>query len=233
MKGRERQTARIPVAAGLVLLMIAGACAAGHLREKSRGTVIYFGMNAGSYWDVPTGSCYEVIDTAIRRFEEKHPGVSVEYTSGILKEDYPEWLAEQILLGREPDVFMIPSGELDILASLGVLKDLEPLMKKDVEFDRGDYYPAAWRYGNIRDTQYALPYESVPTLMFVNKTLLDKEGIDMPGEWAWVMQTASFSPISAFLYLAASYAFRDPSLSESARFSRLGIRCFPWFVYRK
>ncbi len=186
MKGRERQTARIPVAAGLVLLMIAGACAAGHLREKSRGTVIYFGMNAGSYWDVPTGSCYEVIDTAIRRFEEKHPGVSVEYTSGILKEDYPEWLAEQILLGREPDVFMIPSGELDILASLGVLKDLEPLMKKDVEFDRGDYYPAAWRYGNIRDTQYALPYESVPTLMFVNKTLLDKEGIDMPGEdWTW------------------------------------------------
>ena len=33
---------------------------------------------------------------------------------------------------------------------------------------------------------YALPYESVPTLMFVNKTLLDKEGISMPdSDWTW------------------------------------------------
>lgn len=186
MKSGDKRTVWIPVIAGIILLAIAGVWAAEHLKEKSRGQVLYFGMIAGSYWDVPTGSCYEVIDQAIRRFEEKHPGVKVEYTSGILKEDYPEWLAEQILLGKEPDVFMIPAGQLDILASLGILKDLEPLMKKDREFDKGEYYPAAWQYGNIRDTQYALPYESVPTLMFVNRTLLDKEGISMPeGDWTW------------------------------------------------
>ncbi len=186
MKSREKQMLWIPAMVGWILLAMAAGCAAEHFRGKSRGTVIYFGMNAGSYWDVPTGSCYEVIDTAIRRFEEKHPGVRVEYTSGILKEDYPEWLAEQILLGKEPDVFMIPAGELDTLASLGVLKNLETLMDKDRGFESEAYYPAAWRYGNIRDTQYALPYESVPTLMFVNKTLLDKEKINMPGaDWTW------------------------------------------------
>lgn len=34
--------------------------------------------------------------------------------------------------------------------------------------------------------QYALPYECVPTLMFVNKTLLEAEGIPVPeNDWTW------------------------------------------------
>ncbi len=186
MRSADKRSVWIPVTVGAILFVIGVVCAVENFREKRQGQVIHFGMMAGSYWDVPTGSCYEVIDEAARRFEESHPGVKVEYTSGILKEDYPEWLAEQILLGKEPDVFMIPAGQLDILASMGVLQDLGPLMERDKEFDKEEYYPAAWRYGNIRDTQYALPYESVPTLMFVNKTLLEKEGISMPGEeWTW------------------------------------------------
>jgi multiple sugar transport system substrate-binding protein len=143
-------------------------------------------MSAGSYWDVPTGNCYEVIDDAIERFEASHPGVRVEYVSGILKDDYPEWLSEQIVLGKEPDVFIIPESEFDTIASLNVLKDLDHLIQTDPEFDSAAYYEGAYRYGNLRGFQYALPYESVPTLMFVNKTLLEQEEISMPkDDWNW------------------------------------------------
>ena len=135
MRYGEKRMIWIPAVIGILLLSIACGCICYSLWEKRQGTVLRFGMIAGSYWDVPTGNCYEVVDTAIRRFEEKHPGVRVEYVSGILKEDYSEWLAEQILLGEEPDVFMIPAGELDILASLGVLKNLESLIEKDKEFE--------------------------------------------------------------------------------------------------
>ena len=39
---------------------------------------------------------------------------------------------------------------------------------------------------HINEHQYALPYESVPTLMLVNKTLLKKEHIKMPdNNWTW------------------------------------------------
>lgn len=176
----------IPVAAVLFLLVLIGGVLAVVFHRQSGKHVLHFGMIAGSCWDVPTGNCYEVVDAAIARFEEKHPGVKVEYVSGIIKEDYMEWLAEQILLGKEPDVFMIPPGELDMLASLGVLRDLEALMKKDFDFQMEDYYAGAYAYGNIRQVQYALPYESVPTLMFVNKTLLEREGIPMPEDnWTW------------------------------------------------
>lgn len=170
--------AAILVFAGLVFLFVR--------QKKEEAGILRFGMFAGSYWDVPTGNCYQVIDDAIRRFEADHPGIRVEYVSGILKEDYPEWLSEQVLLGKEPDVFMIPSGEFDILASLNVLKDLDGLIRSDEGFSPDAYYPAAYEYGSIGHKQYALPYECVPTLMFVNKSLLRKEGIPLPEEdWIW------------------------------------------------
>ncbi len=186
MRIRSRQSVLISMVAAAVLLLAIGGMTALQSDRPDAEKVLRFGMSAGSYWDVPTGNCYEVIDAAIRRFEEKHPGVRVEYVSGILKEDYPEWLAEQIVLGEEPDVFMIPEGEFDTIASLKVLKNLEPLIEKDSMFDRGEYFDGAYGYGMIRGVSYALPYESVPTLMFVNKTLLEKEGISMPDEdWTW------------------------------------------------
>lgn len=181
-----KKAVMLSMAITVTLLAIIGAVFVYLNREQEEEKILRFGMIAGSYWDVPTGNCYEVVDEAIRRFEAEHPGVRVEYDSGILKEDYPEWLSEQILLGKEPDVFMIPEGELDILAALGALKDLGPLIKKDGRFDSAAYYEGAYAYGNIGDVQYALPYESVPTLMFVNKTLLQREGISLPGaDWTW------------------------------------------------
>lgn len=170
------------VAAILLLVIVAAAIS----RDQKDNTVLRFGMFAGSYWNVPTGNCYQVIDDAIQRFEDSHAGVKVEYVSGILKEDYPEWVAEQVLLGTEPDVFMIPVGEFDMLASLGALKDLDHFIKEDSSFYKDAYYNASYNYGTIREKQYALPYESVPTLMFVNKTLLESEGIPIPDtNWSW------------------------------------------------
>lgn len=186
MKLGGKQPAMISMAAAAVLLAVTGSIIIALDAQKNQDTVLRFGMSAGSYWDVPTGNCYEVIDAAIRRFEEEHPGVKVEYVSGILKEDYPEWLSEQIVLGEEPDVFIVPAGEFDTIASLSVLKNLDPLIDGDTGFLRSDYYEGAYDGGNLRGVQYALPYESVPTLMFVNKTLLDKEGIPLPKEdWTW------------------------------------------------
>ena len=73
---------------GSVLLLIISFCA---FKASSKGEkVITFGMFAGSYWDVPYGDCYSIIDKAIERFEEENPNVKVKYVSGILKDDYSE-----------------------------------------------------------------------------------------------------------------------------------------------
>ena len=63
------------------ILMIIAVAAGGWMFQKrqSQDITLKFGMFAGSYWDVPNGDCYQIIDDAIARFEEKHPGVTVEY----------------------------------------------------------------------------------------------------------------------------------------------------------
>ncbi|MDD2973121.1 MAG: sugar ABC transporter substrate-binding protein [Lachnospiraceae bacterium] len=144
------------------------------------------GMFAGSNWDVANANSYVIIDKVIAQFEEEHPGVKVHYTSGIRKSDYSEWYAQQVMKGRTPDVSMILSDDFDQLVSLGVLENLTELMQKDMEFDASEYYTTALDAGKYKDGQYAMPYETVPNLMFVNKSLLNHEGFLMPdSDWTW------------------------------------------------
>lgn len=168
---------------GVLVLLI---CLAGsgfvYTQQQKKTCILRVGVFAGSNWNVPAGDSYAVVDAAIHRFEEAHQGVSVQYVSGIKKEDYAEWLAEQILKGEEPDVFFVLSDDFNLYASMGVLQDLEDT----ASFDAAVYYPPALAYGEYEGKTYALPFESVPTLMFVNKTLLRKEGIAVPdNNWTW------------------------------------------------
>ena len=153
---------------------------------RTRPVELRLGFLAGSYWDAPNGNCYAVIDAMIARFEQTHPNVHVTYTSGVLKRDYAEWLTERYLLGEEPDVFLILPEDFGTLCELGALAPLDGYLAQDAAVSETDFYPAALQSGAENGVQYALPYECVPTLMCVNKTLLEQEGIEVPsGDWTW------------------------------------------------
>lgn len=117
---------------------------------------------------------YEILDQAIKKFESKYPNIKVEYEKGILSNDYSEWLSEQILKGTEPDVYLVLDEDFNTLASLGALKNLDMLVGGDKEFDSDVFYSSVYKAGQYEGSQYALLMECNPTLMFVNKTLLQK-----------------------------------------------------------
>jgi len=154
--------------------------------KESNTIVLEFGMFSGSNWDVAKADSYINIDKAIERFEKEHKNVKIHYSSGIRKDDYSEWLSKKVLQGETPDVFMILSNDFNEFASLGILMDLEELINNDADFNPNAFFLTAFLSGEYQGTQYALPYETVPTLMFVNKTLLQKEGISIPNsDWTW------------------------------------------------
>ena len=151
---------------------------------RPRQLTLTIGVFAGSNWDVPNGDCYKIIDQAIERYEKEYRMIQIEYESGILKEDYSEWLSAKYLKGEEPDVFMILGEDFNTLSALGALKNLDSLIQKDQQFHIEDYYASVLYSGQYYNHQYALPYESNPTLMFVNQTLLKKEHIHLPdNDW--------------------------------------------------
>lgn len=144
------------------------------------------GVFSGSYWDVQNGNTYKIVDDAIEAYEKKYPNIKVTYESGVIKSDYTEWLSERIMSGSMPDVVFILGQDFSSLAEMGALKNLNSLVKKDRSFRKEAYFRTAWKAGEYEGKQYALPYECAPQLMFVNKTILDKEGISMPESgWKW------------------------------------------------
>nr|WP_325212223.1 extracellular solute-binding protein [uncultured Oscillibacter sp.] len=174
---------RLGIAALAAALLAGGLLWGLHSRREP---VLTVGVYAGSYWQTPNGDCYQILDDAVALFQQEHPGVRVEYVSGIPTDAYSEWLAEQILKGTEPDVCFVLPEDFNLLASSGALAELDGLMASDPEFDPEAYYEPCLRAGRFEGKQYALPQESVPTLMFVNKTLLESRGVPLPdNRWTW------------------------------------------------
>lgn len=166
----------------LVLVFVSGILSFA-LWSSSHEKVLHIGVYAGSSWDVPNSRENKVLDTLIKKFEKTHPHVKVVYESGIPKKNYADWLAEQVLKGEQPDLFMVPENDFSMLASAGALKSLDTLLTDD---ERAAFYPVAYEAGQYQGVSYALPVESNPIMMCVNKDLLEKEGISIP-ESGWTL----------------------------------------------
>lgn len=168
-------------------VILFAASITGYLYWKSQQQVILrLGVFSGSNWDVPNPDSYSLLDDTISSFEAAHPGVKVVYQSGIRPEEYEEYIAQQILHDTIPDVMFLPSNMFSTLADNGTLQNLHQMMEQDETFSTDVYYETSLMEGNLNDTFYALPYESVPNLMFVNKTLLEQEHIELPdNDWTW------------------------------------------------
>lgn len=225
---RRRTAALVGGAALLVVLAAAMLWPRGD-------TVLHLGVFAGSYWGTPNGSSYQVLDDAIARFEAAHPGVTVEYESGIPTDEYSEWLADKLLAGTEPDVFFVLPDDFGLLAETGALAPLDGLMDGENGLDRSIYYDACLQAGNYGGSQMALPYESAAMVMFVNRTLLEQYNIPMPeNDWTWqdlyaICQTiADAQPDSADRdYGIYGYTWQNALYANGATlFSADGEQCY-------
>lgn len=219
---------RVGIAALCAVLLAVGLLWGMNVRRKPALTV---GVYAGSYWQTPNGDCYQILDDAVALFQETHPGVRVEYVSGIPTDTYGEWLAEQILKGTEPDLYFVLPEDFNLLASSGALANLDGLMAADPDFDAEAFYEPCLQAGRFGGRQYALPQESVPTLMFVNKTLLESRGISLPGNrWTWedfYDICAQVTDVDSRVFGVYGYTWQNALYSNGASlFSENGTACY-------
>lgn len=179
---------RFRVGASIIIALAALFIMTGQYRKVrfSGDKVLTVGVFSDNYWGIQNGNANRIIDDAIARFEKENPDVAIVYESGIMKADYSEWLSEQMMNDTMPDVFFILGDDFSTFARIGALKDLEDLAAIDHDFDPSDYYKTAYDSGNYGGSQYALPFECAPNMMFVNKSILDREQIAMPSrDWTW------------------------------------------------
>ena len=165
----------------LIIVLLTSSCA-----FEDRQVELTLGVYTSGDWGVPNPDSLELFDKAIERFETENPNIKVTYRSGMLREDYSEWIAGQALGDTLPDVFVVLPEDFGKFVSLGMVQDLSGSMSRDTDFDVNAYYSSALKSGQSGGIQFVLPFEIAPTMMFVNKTLLLNEGIAIPEtDWTW------------------------------------------------
>lgn len=162
----------------VVIAIIAGMCFWQYQTSHEKKTLT-IGLYTSSSWDVPNGHQYHVIDYAIKKFKKEHPEIKVKYEGGIQQEDYRNWLSEKIIENKTPDLLIVPNQDFNSLASEGAFKCLNSMMQKD-HLSPKIFYKSTLKAGQYNNQQLALPYEANPTLMVMNKTLLQKLRIALP-----------------------------------------------------
>ncbi len=149
---------------------------------------IRMSLYTGNNWGVPQAFAYAIYDTAAEMYTTMpdHPNIEIEYKTGSLYSHYSERLAQQILTGNEPDLFLMVEEDFNTYASIGLLENLNPYIEKDLSFDKNNYYRRALDAGSFRGGQYSLPISIVPSFLIVNKDLLAKNNIEIDSySWDW------------------------------------------------
>lgn len=116
----------------------------------------------------------------VSEFEKKHPNIKVEvFTSTTSFQK----LSIQIAGGNAPDVFYYITDRLPGLVYRDVLLDLSPFV---ASVDMTQYFPQAAESCRINGKYWCFPFHYSTDVLFYNKDLFDKQGLDYPdSDWTW------------------------------------------------
>ncbi|WP_039838092.1 ABC transporter substrate-binding protein [Paenibacillus sonchi] len=127
------------------------------------------------FWTIalqPTFNDY--FNDLIAKYEESHPGVTVEW------KDYPYDAISQRLLtstasGKSPDVVNLNTEFASQLGSKGALLNLAEYLTGE---ERNSYFEGIYNSTVIDGKAYSLPWYTGTEVLFMNKKLVEKAGLD-------------------------------------------------------
>ena len=151
-----------------------------------------------SWWGNDSRNKYTI--EAIEKFEELHPEIKVDMS-------YSEWSGYemrnkvQMISDTEADVMQINFGWLSAYSQDGT--GYYDINKLSEQIDLSNFEQSALDYGIKGDALNAVPIAMNTQTVYINKTIYDKYGLDVPKTWddlfkaAAVMSADGIYPVSA------------------------------------
>lgn len=123
-------------------------------------------------------------------FEEANPGATVTFET-IPFGEYTRTLTLQLAGGNPPDVGWLLESDAPTFVSAGVLSDIGPALRADVDYDFDDFAEPAMGLWVEGDAVYGLPFSTSPFMLYYNATAFTAAGLPTPndlaadGNWTW------------------------------------------------
>ncbi len=130
------------------------------------------------------GSELEIEQQVADRYETLRPGTRVLLESA--PNGYEERLLTSIAAGRPPDVYLLDSPDIPTFVDRGLAVDFAPYQAA-LGFRADSVFPQvldAFRRGS---SLFALPKDFTPMVLYANRAVLSRAGIESPGraQWTW------------------------------------------------
>lgn len=123
-------------------------------------------------------------------FKKTHPDVNIKFET-IPAGDYTQKLTFQLAGGNAPDLGWIMEDSAPAFEDAGALVDLSSTLKDNADYDFADFSQPAMGLWETGDKVWGIPFSTSPFMIYYNKDLFDKAGLEDPGTLAakgeWTM----------------------------------------------
>ncbi|MDO5722384.1 MAG: extracellular solute-binding protein [Actinomycetaceae bacterium] len=150
-------------------------------------------------WNIQSTPEFQALADA---FMEAHPNVKINVNDYPAK-DYDTLLTTDLSSGKGPDVYPVKNmRKFNYYQENGQMEDLSELAK-DLEGDEN----ISLDFFKIEDSYFGLPFRQDNEVIYYNKSLFDKAGVEYPdGNWTWDDYTALSKELTEKLAAAGETA---------------------------
>lgn len=133
---------------------------------------------------ISNGGNEKNLQKIVDAFENDNPDITVKVTTSAYA-DYFTKLQTDLAAGTQADVFDVDAGSFANIQANGVLAELDGV-------DDAKYRTSVLDSYKVDGKQYALPTSFSNVVLFYNKDLFDKAGVDYPtADWTWADEKAA------------------------------------------
>jgi multiple sugar transport system substrate-binding protein len=118
-------------------------------------------------------------------FSERHPNIMVRIENTVWP-DYRTKYVTSAAGGKLPDLMYMHFSWIQVFIRQGVFHGLQDYIGKQTDFDAADFTKPSTAPFTANGQLYGVPYDCGPLMLFYNKDLLTKSGIEEPTD-AWTM----------------------------------------------
>lgn len=137
------------------------------------------------FWYSLGGKNGEIIKGMVDNFNTSQSEIEVRATfQGDYYENHAKVLAA-IASNTQPDVTMVEIASIGAFADAGALEELKPYVEGKDGTNYDDYIEGLTGNSYWKDKLYAIPFNRSTPILYINKGMLEKAGIDPNGPKTW------------------------------------------------
>jgi len=133
-----------------------------------------------SFFTQEPGAYPELLPLIIKKYEEKHPNVTIDKMA-VGYGEYQATLAATVAAGEPPDIFLVELGAPYVAqAKAGQLVNLDPYLEADNGAWAKTMGEGARELAKVDGHQYCTVYTMGNIHFFINKALMEEKGLSEP-----------------------------------------------------